>query len=162
MYVAFIGSRVQRSNGMLEVKVLGKNIWRLFYDSLRQSFWQCATSAWKRKSRNRIKSPKIYWIGWSKNFGFYHRSLKNWPICKINLKSTSSSLEPNELFLTSPFFPYLKMVSYLAKNIWSYKPLTQICIVPNCVNSLNFLFQANEIREAVDYKVIKSYFIKIC
>ena len=41
MYGAFIGSRVQRSNGMLEVKVLGRNIWRLFYDSLRQSFWQC-------------------------------------------------------------------------------------------------------------------------
>ena len=65
MYGAFIGSRVQRSNGMLEVKVLGRNIWRLFYDSLRQSFWQCATSAWKRKSRNRIKSTKRYWIGWS-------------------------------------------------------------------------------------------------
>ena len=26
MYGAFIGSRVQRSNGMLEVKVLGRNI----------------------------------------------------------------------------------------------------------------------------------------
>ena len=63
---------------------------------------------------------------------------------------------------TDQFFLYLKMVSYLAKNIWSYKPLTQICIVPNCVNPLNFLFQANEIREAVDYKVIKLYFIKIC
>ena len=58
MYGAFIGSRVQRSNGMSEVKVLGRNIWRLFYDSLRQSFWQCATSAWKRKSRNGTKSPK--------------------------------------------------------------------------------------------------------
>ena len=71
----------------IEVKVLGRNIWRLFYDSLRQSFWQCATSAWKRKSRNRTKSPKRYWIGWSKNFGSYHRSLKNWPICRINLKN---------------------------------------------------------------------------
>ena len=93
MYGAFIGSRVQRSNGMLEVKVLGRNIWRLFYDSLRQSFWQCATSAWKRKSRNGIKSTKRYWIGWSKNFESYH-----WPICKLNVKNILSSLEPNELF----------------------------------------------------------------
>ena len=47
MYGAFIERRVQNSNGMLEVEVLEKVYKDFFYDSLRQSCWQCATSAWK-------------------------------------------------------------------------------------------------------------------
>ena len=124
MYGAFIGSRVQRSNGMLEVKVLGRNIWRLFYDSLRQSFWQCATSAWKRKSRNRTKSPKRYWIGWSKNFGSYHRSLKNWPICRINLKNICIIFPRTKwtIFDSSILFIIENGKLFVKKlHIWSYR-----------------------------------------
>ena len=51
MYGAFIGNRVQRSNGMLEASTW-RNIWRLFYDSFNQSCWQYVQLL-HEKERNR-------------------------------------------------------------------------------------------------------------